>query len=152
MEDRNVSPGLFAGVMGLVGVSIVKSPKSGFKVMMARASAELDAFAAFMVNLLIIGLCIAGVGIVLWGIFRIVCWFEELERERTWLREVVQKLGADVTELRREQLFSSNGIYVIEKKLSVLDETLDKLTKDAATKQLESQSASTAALSEIIGG
>ena len=77
---------------------------------------------------------------------------EELERERTWLREVVQKLVADVTQLRREQLFSSNGIYVIEKKLSVLDETLDKLTKDAATKQLESQSASIAALSEIMGG
>ena len=90
MEDRNVSPGLFAGVMGLVGASIVKSPTSGFKVMMARVSAELDAFAAFMVNLLIIGLCIEGVGIVLWGIFRIVCWFEELERERTWLREVTR--------------------------------------------------------------
>jgi len=152
MEDRNVSPGLFAGVMGLVGVSIVKSPTSGFNVMMARVSAELDAFAAFMVGLFKIGLCIAGVGLVLWLIFRIVCWFEELERERKWLREEVQKLLLDVTQLNCEQFLSSNGIHAIEKKLIHLDETLEKLAKDPDTKQQESKSASIAALSEIIGG
>jgi hypothetical protein len=47
MEDRNVSPGFFVGVMGLVGVSVVKNPNSGFHVMMARVSARLDMFAAF---------------------------------------------------------------------------------------------------------
>jgi hypothetical protein len=75
MEDRNVSPGFFVGVMGLVGVSVVKNPNSSFPMMMARVSAKLDVFAAFMVNLLMIGLCIAGVGIVLWGSIVMVILF-----------------------------------------------------------------------------
>jgi hypothetical protein len=152
MEDRNVSPGFFIGVMGLVGVSVVKNPNSGFHVMMARVSAKLDVFAAFMVRLLIIGLYIVAVGLVLWLIFRIACWFEELERERNWHREAVQRILADITDLKRDQLISSNGHYAIEKRLNALDETIGKLTKDPATKLQESKSASTAALSEIIGG
>lgn len=94
MEDKNVSPGFFVGVMGLVGVSVVKNPNSGFHVMMARVSAKLDAFAAFMVRLLIIGLWIAAVCVVLWLIFRVVCWFHNLERERNWHREAVQRILA----------------------------------------------------------
>ena len=77
---------------------------------------------------------------------------EELERERNWQREAVQRILADITELKRDQLISSNGHYAIEKRLHVLDETIEKLTKDPASRLQESKSASTAALSEIIGG
>jgi hypothetical protein len=152
MEDKHVSPGLFAGAMGLVVVSIVKDPSSIFNLIWARLSAKLDAFAIFMVGLLKIGLIIAAIGLVFWIIVRIVCWFEELDRERKWNRDKMQKLLAEVSELRRDQLISSHTIGAIEKRLNVTSETLNKLTKSPAAKQQESKSASTAALSEIIGG
>jgi hypothetical protein len=63
----------------------------------------------------------------------------------------VQELLADITDLKRHQAISSNCIDVIERKNSKLNEALEKLTKSPAAKQQESKSASTAALSEIIG-
>jgi hypothetical protein len=151
MENRNVSPGLFAGAMVIVGLSIIKDPKSVFNLIWAGVLAKLEAFAIFMAGILKIGLCIVAVGLVLWLIVRIVCWFEDLERQRNWLQVKVQELLADITDLKRHQAISSNCIDVIERKNSKLNEALEKLTKSPAAKQQESKSASTAALSEIIG-